>query len=616
MKKFASILLSMLMATGAIAAASAETYTGTAQGIGEVSVTLTVEDGKITAAEVAGENETKGIGYEPCADGTFADAIVAAQGVDFDSISGATVTSNAVKDATKKAMAAAGLIEAEDTTVADAECDVVIVGAGGAGMTAALQAVDSGVNSVIIVEKGGSTGGNTSRATGGMNAAKTVYQDENEWSDATTTAVEKAIATAEEKYADDGKVSDLTAKVKEQFEAYKANPEGYFDSVELFALDTIIGGKGLNDFDLVMTLTGNSAEAIDWLATKDAHLTNVGSFGGASVKRIHRATTEDGKTTPVGAYLVKVLTADVEAEDKIDLRTNTAATELVMEDGKAVGVKVKNENGEYTIRAKAVILASGGFGADLDRVAALKPELAGFVTTNAPTITGDGIDMATAVGAATVDMDQIQIHPSVYTETATALITEGIRGDGAILVNQEGKRFVNELETRDNVSAAELAQEGGYAYTILDQKMMDASSTYNGYFTKGYAVQADTYEELAEKLGVDPATFAATMEAWNKAVADQKDDEFGRLSFAAALDTAPYYAIKVSPGIHHTMGGVKINTNAEVLTEAGEAIPGLYAAGEVTGGVHGANRLGGNAVADIVVFGRIAAQNAAAYIAK
>lgn len=289
---------------------------------------------------------------------------------------------------------------------------------------------------------------------------------------------------------------------------------------------------------------GNSAEAIDWLATKNANLTNVGSFGGASVKRIHRATTEDGKTTPVGAYLVKVLTADVDAESKIDLRVNTAATELVMEDGKAVGVKVKNENGEYTIRAKAVILASGGFGADLDRVAELKPELKGFVTTNAPTITGDGIDMATAVGAATVDMNQIQIHPSVYTETTTALITEGIRGDGAILVNQEGKRFVNELETRDNVSAAELAQEGGYAYTILDQKMMDASSTYNGYFNKGYAVQADSYEELAEKLGIDPATLTATMETWNKAVADQKDDEFGRLSFASALDTAPYYATR------------------------------------------------------------------------
>lgn len=602
MKKFASILLSMLMATGAIAAASAETYTGTAQGIGEVSVTLTVEDGKITAAEVVGENETKGIGYEPCADGTYADAIVAAQGVDFDSISGATVTSNAVKDATKKAMAAAGLIEAEDTTVADAECDVVIVGAGGAGMTAALQAVDSGVNSVIIVEKGGSTGGNTSRATGGMNAAKTAYQDKNEWSDATTTAVEKTIATAKEKYGD--KIGDLIATVEAQFEAYKANPTGYFDSVELFALDTMVGGKCLNNLDLVMTLTGNSAEAIDWLATKDAHLTNVGSFGGASVKRIHRATTEDGKTTPVGAYLVKVLTADVEAEDKIDLRTNTAATELVMEDGKAVGVKVKNENGEYTIRAKAVILASGGFGADLDRVAALKPELAGFVTTNTPTITGDGIDMAVAVGAATVDMEQIQIHPSVYTETATALITEGIRGDGAILVNQEGKRFVNELETRDNVSAAELAQEGGYAYTILDQKMMDASSTYNSYFTKGYAVQADSYEELAEKLGIDAEGLKASVEQYNAdAAAGTENAQVAAVPKRALDAEGPYYGVRVEAANHMTKGGVVCNENAQVLNADDTVVPGLYAAGEVT--------WQGGGYSESVCFGKVAGAQAA-----
>lgn len=602
MKKFASILLSMLMATGAIAAASAETYTGTAQGIGEVSVTLTVKDGKITAAEVVGENETKGIGYEPCADGTYADAIVAAQGVDFDSISGATVTSNAVKDATKKAMAAAGLIEAEDTTVADAECDVVIVGAGGAGMTAALQAVDSGVNSVIIVEKGGSTGGNTSRATGGMNAAKTAYQDKNEWSDATTTAVEKTIATAKEKYGD--KIGDLIATVEAQFEAYKANPTGYFDSVELFALDTMVGGKCLNNLDLVMTLTGNSAEAIDWLATKDAHLTNVGSFGGASVKRIHRATTEDGKTTPVGAYLVKVLTADVEAEDKIDLRTNTAATELVMEDGKAVGVKVKNENGEYTIRAKAVILASGGFGADLDRVAALKPELAGFVTTNAPTITGDGIDMAVAVGAATVDMDQIQIHPSVYTETATALITEGIRGDGAILVNQEGKRFVNELETRDNVSAAELAQEGGYAYTILDQKMMDASSTYNSYFTKGYAMQADSYEELAEKLGIDAEGLKASVEQYNAdAAAGTENAQVAAVPKRALDAEGPYYGVRVEAANHMTKGGVVCNENAQVLNADDTVVPGLYAVGEVTWQAGG--------YSESVCFGKVAGAQAA-----
>ena len=612
MKKLASLMLALLMLT--VACASAETFTGAANGIGEVVVSLTGEDGKIVAAEVKGEGETKGIGYEPCANGVYAEAIVAAQGAEIDNISGATVTTNAVKQATEKAMEAAGLKAAEVVVVEDATCDVVIVGAGGAGMSAALQAIDSGVESVIVVEAAGSTGGNSSRATGGMNAGKTAAQDSNEWKDATTTAVEATIAKAKAAaYAD--KIADLIATVETQFEAYKANPTGYFDSVEMFALDTMVGGYGINDLDLVMTMAQNSAEAIDWLATKNAHLVSVGSFGGASVMRIHRALTAEGKTTPVGAYLVKVLTAEVEAVEKIDLRLNTKATEIVMVDGKAAGVKVTTENGDYTINAKAVILATGGFGADLERVASLKPELEGFVTTNAPTILGQGVDMAVAIGAATVDMEQIQIHPSVYTETS-ALITEGIRGDGAILVNQGGKRFVNELETRDVVSAAELAQEGGYAWTIVDQKMMDASATYNGYYTKGFALMGNSVEELAAAMGTDAAVLTETMNTWNAAVAAQSDAEFGRLSFANALDTAPYYAIKVAPGIHHCMGGLKINTAAEVLTEAGEAIPGLFAAGEVTGGVHGGNRLGGNAVCDIVVYGRIAAQTAAAYIAK
>ena len=613
MKKLVSVLLALTMLVGLAAGASAETFTGEDTGIGPISVTLTVEDGKITAAEVVGDNETPGFGYEPIQEGVFAAAIVEKQGADIDVISNATVTSNAVIAATRKAMIAAGLMQAEAVTVQDETCDLVIIGAGGAGMTAALQAADLGVENIIILEKTGSTGGNTSRATGGMNAAKTAAQDENEWKDATTAAVEKTIAGAKEKYGD--KLGDLIAAVEAQFEAYKANPIGYFDSPELFALDTMIGGKAINNLDLVMTLVNNSAEAIDWLATKNANLVSVGSFGGASVMRIHRALTAEGKTTPVGAYLVKTLTAAVDGCDPVDLRINSAATELVVTDGKVTGVKVSSENGDYTITAKAVILASGGFGADLKRVAALKPELDGFVTTNSAGITGDGIDMATAVGAATVDMDQIQIHPSVYTETS-ALITEGIRGDGAILVNQGGKRFINELETRDVVSAAELAQEGGYAWTIVDQKMMDASSTYNGYFTKGFALKGETIDELAAAMGVDAATLNETLTTWNAAVAAQKDDEFGRMSFANALDTAPYYAIKVAPGIHHTMGGVVINTSAEVLNEAGEVIPGLYAAGEVTGGVHGANRLGGNAVADIVVFGRIAAQSATAYIAE
>ena len=600
----------MLMIVSMIAGVSAETFTGEDAGIGAVVVTLTVEDGKITAATVDTSKETVGIGAHLGEE--FAQKIVDVQGMDIDNVSGATVTTNAVKAAAKKAMIAAGLMADDAVAATDETCDIVVIGAGGAGMAAALQAADLGVEKVIVLEKTGSTGGNTSRATGGMNAAKTVAQDENAWKDATTAAVEKTIAGAKESYPE---LNELTAKVEEQFNAYKANPTGYFDSTELFALDTMVGGKGINNLDLVMTMVNGSADAIDWLATKNANLVSVGSFGGASVMRIHRALTAEGKTTPVGAYLVKTLTAAVDADAKVDLRINNAATELVVTDGKVTGVKVTSPNGDYTITAKAVILASGGFGADLERVAAYQPSLEGFVTTNSTGITGDGIDMAVAIGAATVDMEQIQIHPSVYTATS-ALITEGIRGDGAILVNQGGKRFINELETRDVVSAAELAQEGGYAWTVVDQKMMDASSTYNGYYTKGYAVMGNTVEELAAAMGTDAAVLTETLNTWNAAVAAQKDEEFGRMSFANPLDTAPYYAVMVAPGIHHTMGGVKINTAAEVLTEAGEAIPGLFAAGEVTGGVHGANRLGGNAVCDIIVYGRIAAQSAAAYIAK
>ena len=283
------------------------------------------------------------------------------------------------------------------------------------------------------------------------------------------------------------------------------------------------------------------------------------------------------------------------------------------ENGNVIGVEgVTKDGANVIVEAKAVVLATGGFGANLEMVASYKPELKGFMTTNAAGAQGQGIAMAQAVGAATVDMDQIQIHPTVQFDTA-ALITEGLRGDGAILVNAEGKRFTDEVGTRDVVSAAEIAQPGSYSWLVVDQAMVDASSVIAGYITKGLTVSGEDYAALAEAMGVDAETFTATMEAWNACVESKTDEEFGRTSFANPLNTAPYYAIKVTAGIHHTMGGLKINTATEVLNEAGEAIPGLFAAGEVTGGVHGANRLGGNAVADFIVFGRIAGASAAEY---
>ena len=601
-------------------ASNGTTSMGTAKGFGgDVTVTLTLADGKITGCTAEGKDETEGVGST--AIDQLPGAIAESGSIAVDGIAGATVTSNAIKEAAAAALTAAGLNpadfqtavaasgeKAEDSTV---EADVVIVGAGGAGMTAAITAANEG-KSVVIVESQAMVGGNSVRATGGMNAAKTVYQDENTFEQA--AGVEKTLASAAEKYADNETITALAATVAEQWAAYQANPTGYFDSVELMELDTMIGGKGINDPALVETLCEGTADAIDWLDENGITLHNVSSFGGASVKRIHRPVGDDGKVVSVGSYMIPRLQQACEKAG-VQILLSTTAEEILTDGGKAVGIKATGAAGEtVTVNAKAVILASGGFGANLDMVVEYKPELKGFMTTNAPGILGQGIAMAQAIGADTVDMDQIQIHPTVQYDSA-ALITEGLRGDGAILVNAEGKRFIDEVGTRDVVSAAEVAQTGGYSWLVVDQKMADASSVIQGYIKKGYTVEGKTYEELAEAMGVDSAAFAETMANWNQCVADKTDAEFGRTSFANPLDTAPYYAIKVTAGVHHTMGGLKIDTNTEVLDADGNAIPGLFAAGEITGGVHGANRLGGNAVADFTVFGRIAGKAASDYAA-
>ena len=604
-------------ATTEAAAPAAASYTGTAQGMGgEVSVTLTIENGVITDCVATGDKETDGIGSVVIAQ--FPAQVVEGNTINLDAVSGATITSNAFIEAAKAALTAAGL-NPDDymTKVAAAaagdvtkEADVVIVGAGGAGMTAAMTASDAG-KSVIILESQAMVGGNSVRSTGGMNAAKTVYQDENEFGEG--AGVEKMLKSAADNYADNEFITSLAATVAQQWADYQANPVGYFDSVELMELDTMVGGKGINNPELVKTLVEGTAPAIDWLDENGMSLHNVAAFGGASVKRIHRPVNEEGKVVSVGAYLVPLMEKACQDRGVEFILNTTADTILTDANGQAVGVSGTDKDGNtVTVNAKAVILATGGFGANLDMVASYKPELKGFMTTNAPGIQGQGIAMATAIGAATVDMDQIQIHPTVEANTA-ALITEGLRGDGAILVNANGERFTDEVSTRDKVSAAEIAQPGSFSWLIVDQAMADASNVIQGYITKGYTKQGATYEELAKEIEVDPATFAATMEKWNGCVEAKTDADFGRTSFANPLNTAPYYAIKVSAGVHHTMGGVVINSSTEVLKEDGSVIPGLFAAGEVTGGVHGANRLGGTAVADFVVFGRIAGSSAAAF---
>jgi len=617
MKRISALLLALVMLM-TVSGAVAETVTGTgaAQGFaGEVTVNVTLTDGVITDVTAEGLSETEGIGSKAIE--SLPAAMIQGNTWNVDVLTSATVTSNALIEATKAALTNAGVnpddyaakaeaAKAEDATY---EADVVIVGAGGAGMTAALTAAEAG-KKVIILESQAMVGGNTVKATGVMNAAKTAHQDNNTFGE--TAGLEKQLAAAAD-YADNAAIADLTAKVTVQWNDYQANPTGYFDSVELMQLDTMIGGKGVNDAELVATMVNGTADAIDWLKTVNIDLHDVASFGGASVKRIHRPTNAEGKTVSVGAYMVPLLETACANNENITILLETTANTILTNEGAACGIVATGKTGEtVTVNAKAVILATGGFGANLEMVSQLKPELDGFMTTNAAGLQGQGIAMAEAIGAATVDMDQIQIHPTVEANTA-ALITEGLRGDGAILVNAEGKRFIDEVGTRDVVSAAEIAQTGSYSWLIVDEAMLQKSTVIQGYVTKGLTFSGNTYEELGAAIGVDGAALTETMNTWNSYVEAKNDPDFGRTSFANPLNTAPYYAVKVTAGIHHTMGGLKINTNTEVIDVNGNVIPGLYAAGEVTGGVHGANRLGGNAVADIVVFGRIAGAAAAEF---
>ena len=576
--RFASLLMTGILAMAAPAAAEKVTVSGVGQGIdGDVVVEVTLDETTIYEVNVVEQNETVGIGSVAVEE--LPGQIVDANSILVDDCAGATVTSTAIKDAVRQAIEEAGFDasvfenEVEETEIGEKTeeeitCDVVIIGAGGAGLTAAAMASQSGAD-VLVVEKMPMVGGNSLKATGGMNAAGTRFQE----------------------------ALDITDS-----------------GVEEFIEDTMNGGHQLNNPDLVRTMSENSAEAVDWLASIGAELPKVAATGGTVHKYLHEP--EDGSA--VGSFLVDKLNTYVESLG-VPVMLNTKAEQILMEDGAAVGIIAEDAEHIYTIHASAVIVAAGGFGSNFEMMASYDPALANAVTTNHAGATGDGILMAQEVGADVVDMEQIQLHPTVYQETGL-LVSESVRSMGGILVNAEGKRFCNDMSTRDAVSAAELEQPGAYAYIIFDQRIVDDLKSCEKYIKNGLTVQADSYEELAALMGLEgeaAENFTATMNTWNEAVANGEDAEFGRNNgMDDDLATAPYYAIRIAPGIHHTMGGIKIDTQAQVINTDGEVIPGLYAAGETTGGVHGGNRIGGNAVCDFVVFGRIAGANAAEYAAS
>ncbi len=548
-------------------------YDGAAQGFaGEIKVSVFVDKDTITEITYQTEGETPSIGGSAIK--SLRTKILKTQNTQIDTISGATYSSRGFLEAVNSALATGGIVadgshgSKAATEDYEATADVVVVGGGGAGMTAAITVAENG-KKVILLEKSDILGGNTSRASSGMNAAETHYEAE----------------------------------------------QGIEDSVDLFIEDTMKSGKNINDPDLVRTLAENTSAAIDWLDKENAPLSGpLGTMGGLSTKRTHRPTDAEGNVTSVGNFLVSALGVRLD-ELGVEIVTGAAIDKILMDGGKAVGVSGTGEYGEkVTVHANAVIIATGGFGGNMDRIVSLRPDLAGYISTNVATANGDAIDFLGEVGADFVDLEQIQLHPTVI-PTDGALVGEALRGDGAILVNREGLRFTNETGTRDAVSAAEVEQTGGNVWLIANQEMYEGSAVIKKLDKSGYLVKGDTLEDLAAAMEFDANATAAllkTVETWSSYVASGSDPDFSRDIGTPLTDlsSGPYYAVNVGPGIHHCMGGVKINSDAQVISKDGTPIPGLYAAGEVTGGIHGANRLGGNAVADIVVFGRIAGENA------
>lgn len=534
------------------------TYTGSGDGRnGAVEVEVTVAGGKVTGAKVLKEEETD---FAKPAAAKIVEKF-AAKGTTkgIDAVSGSTITSKATLTALDAAMAKAKGEVVKEEKAKDTSCDIVIIGAGGAGLTAATEAASKG-KKVIVVEKMGNAGGNTISSTGGLNASE--------------TSIQKKL--------------------------------GIEDSNESYYNDTMKGGYNKNNPDLVRNMVEKSAETVDWLISIGADLTDVGKMAGSSNKRTHRP--QGGAA--VGAHLVPVLEAAAKKAGA-EIRYNAKVVEILKDkNGAACGVKVSARNGEYKIAAKAVIVAAGGFGANPDMVVSYKPELAGFGTTNHKGATGDAFELVKPFNVALTQMDEIQTHPTVVPGNGT-MITEAVRGNGAIMINREGKRFCTEMATRDVMSKAILEQTGKTAYLFFDQDVRESLKAIEGYVKNGLLTQADTVAELAQKLSIPADALEAELAAYAEIQASG-NDPLGRKAneMPRPLTKGPFYAVEVGPAIHHTMGGIVINTRAEVLDVNGKPVPGLYAAGEVTGGIHGGNRLGGNAVADICIYGKIAADSA------
>ena len=570
--KLAAGVVSTLMFVGTAAAAvsyTPGTYEGEAIGRnGPVKVQVTVAKDRIESIRVVSHNESAGLSDAPI--NTLPKTIVDKQSLAVDGFSGATFSSkavigaveNALKKATKdiKPLLIAPAVTAAVKPPKDETVDVLVVGSGISGMVAGITAAEKGSN-VLIIEKQGMLGaGDSMNISTGITAggSRLIKQ----------LGIENATA---KDYADFLVKQAATKKVP-------INEK----NVRIYAM--------------------RGGELVDWLM-------DLGVPFGRFQKDKWFHITKDGSAP--GPHIVRALSMKI-ADDNINYRLNSQVVDLLMKDGKVVGATVKTGAGSYKVNAKAVVMATGGFSASHELVKKWAPEWVGRPTTGAVSLTGDGILMAQKVGAQTVAMQEIKANYLCHPLTARDGVSLTAITPYNILINHEGKRFVDEGHTSINFkSRAMMKQTGHEAYAIVDQTAMDNLKLMRNYAAAGYFVKANTVEELASKLKVDQKAFIKTMKDYMAACQAGKDPEFNR-RIQHPIAKAPFYAALVTPSMQSTYGGIKTDEKAQALNADNKPIAGLYAAGATSGHEAYANEVGFAAIIGLV-YGKIAGENAAAY---
>ena len=574
--------VAMVFAVGFAAASMAAPVTAEGTGVGkhgDITVAVTFDAGKIQDIKIVKNAENPILAKKVFTD--LKDQVVALSSTDVDLISGATFSAkgfiDAVNDAAKKAGVTLAKADKKALKKAARELpktsnyDVVVIGAGGAGFSAAITARNAGAN-VVLLEKMPAVGGNSLISGAEMNVARNWVQPKLGIND---------------------------------------------DSPELHAQDTFKGGDGKGDMKVINVMTHEALDAAKWcrdylgVRFEDD---NLFFFGGHSRKR---ALIPVGHT---GTEFIAKFQAKAD-ELGIPVITNMKAEELIKnKDGRVVGVKATMDGSEYTFNAKGgVVLATGGFGANPEMVKKYNPKIdERFKTTDAPGSTGEALYMAERAGAELVNMGYIQTYPICDPLSGAIELIADARFDGAIMLNQEGKRFVEELQRRDVLSEAILNQTGQYCWVLWNDNIGKISNTvkahaneYEAFTKQGIMTTCDDLKCIADFTKIPFDQLQKTVKRVSDMAGKGNDKDFNHRAGLMDMQQGKYYVIKAVPSTHHTMGGVRINEKAEALTAEGKVIPGLWAAGEVTGVTHGTNRLGGNAYTDIIVFGRIAGEAAA-----